>query len=65
MTILVKRDSISSKIKTVYYVVPASVRAIFIQDFAKGEISYKGTKSLRDGLPRLWRSFFYFFKNRQ
>ena len=41
MTILVKKDSISSKIKTVYYVVPASVRAIFIQDFAKGEISYK------------------------
>lgn len=45
MTILVKKDSISSKINTVYYVVPASVRAIFIQDFAKGEISYKGTKS--------------------
>ena len=41
MTILVKKDSISSKIKTVYYVVPASVRAIFIQDFATGEISYK------------------------
>ena len=41
MTILVKKDSISSKINTVYYVVPASVRAIFIQDFAKGEISYK------------------------
>ena len=44
MTILVKKDSISSKIKTVYYVVPASVRAIFIQDFAKGEISYKVKK---------------------
>ena len=41
MTILVKKDSISSNIKTVYYVVPASVRAIFIQDFATGEISYK------------------------
>ena len=41
MTILVKKDSISSKINTVYYVVPASVRAIFIQDFATGEISYK------------------------
>ena len=46
MTILVKKDSISSKIKTVYYVVPASVRAIFIQDFAKGEISYKVKKIL-------------------
>ena len=44
MTILVKKDSISSKINTVYYVVPASVRAIFIQDFAKGEISYKAKK---------------------
>ena len=44
MTILVKKDSISSKIKTVYYVVPASVRAIFIQDFARGEISYKVKK---------------------
>ena len=47
MTILVKKDSISSKIKTVYYVVPASVRAIFIQDFAKGEISYKVKNRLR------------------
>ena len=45
MTILVKKDSISSKIKTVYYVVPASVRAIFIQDFARGEISYKEIKN--------------------
>ena len=45
MTILVKKDSISSKIKTVYYVVPASVRAIFIQDFARGEISYKEKNS--------------------
>ena len=44
MTILVKKDSISSKINTVYYVVPASVRAIFIQDFATGEISYKVKK---------------------
>ena len=41
MTISVKKDSIPSKIKTVYYVVPASMRAIFIQDFAKGEIFYK------------------------
>ena len=49
MTILVKRDSISSKIKTVYYVVPASVRAIFIQDFARGEISYKVKKATREG----------------
>ena len=47
MTILVKKDSISSKINTVYYVVPASVRAIFIQDFAKGEISYKVKNLLR------------------
>lgn len=46
MAISVKKDSISSKIKTVYYVVPASVRVIFIQDFAKGEISYK-VKALR------------------
>lgn len=46
MTILVKKDSISSKINTVYYVVPASVRAIFIQDFATGEISYKVKKQL-------------------
>lgn len=44
MTISVKKDSIPSKIKTVYYVVPASMRAIFIQDFAKGEIFYKVKK---------------------
>lgn len=53
MTILVKKDSISSKIKTVYYVVPASVRAIFIQDFAKGEISYKVKKPGSTILPGL------------
>ena len=47
MTILVKKDSISSKINTVYYVVPASVRAIFIQDFATGEISYKEKNRMR------------------
>lgn len=45
MTISVKKDSIPSKIKTVYYVVPASMRAIFIQDFAKGEIFYKVKKT--------------------
>ena len=50
MTILVKKDSISSKINTVYYVVPASVRAIFIQDFATGEISYKVKNVVQDFL---------------
>ena len=57
MTILVKKDSISSKIKTVYYVMPASVRAIFIQDFARGEISYKVKKVI--GQINLPDYFFY------
>ena len=59
MTILVKKVFISSKPTFVYLLCPPLCGPFSIQESAAGGLSYKGTKSLRDGLPRLWRSFLF------
>ena len=55
MTMISKKVFTSSNYRL--FMLPAFTRAFLFKSSPLGELSYNRTKSLRDGLPRLWRSF--------
>lgn len=65
MTILERKVFISSNPRIVLSSCPPPCGHFSIQESATGGLSYKGTKSLRDGLPRLWHSDFLFSITKQ